>query len=622
MVIVSSSAVAAGLSLVIEAKDKEGNHYATYFIASNKKQFYDARNPKDHTHYQLFDWQSTDEQHQLSSKGFQKVDTTEAKSEGVVRSMYQQWHTDGGQKQKYYCVLPNNRNHYLQDVVVINKFDPEDTELLEICSKVDFKSAIRLTLTDPSGATTHDKRANIRRDIGYSTQNSRDGETVIGMNMPKRRKLEVDVKGVKGTPTGVSSDPTFEYSLFMMARLVMMMSDVLAPRHPYPKDELAQRAFVDPANTSILKLLQWPENVGLPADPDHDRFNAASFFVTGEINRRLFKTEKHEDTQNCPDCPRSPTYTEIVTVKHGSDNIQVRGGMNAYNKGGITIAGKKLHTSALIANQVLAHAVSKSWIVPKAPSTWVEMCLIDNQLSLYINMVHCSIKENALSIFFAYSDAGMDRKAARDKFVMESLLSMVMKPTYASWKEAYEIAVGVMCKDHKRILDAFGVMEAMRTSLANLSKTFKEASDSASNTKATLRKMCKSDLKGGITNVGRRWANRLLDAGMKLDVVHNMKHADFCRSVAISQYLVPNVLRNKYEMQNDTHAREIVPYLTGSISKIQDEDECVRWLLDMVPPGENDVVGESAKVLYVIQDGHLCRAFMERKVIRFRRGFE
>ena len=154
-----------------------------------------------------------------------------------------------------------------------------------------------------------------------------------------------------------------------MARLVMMMSDVLAPRHPYPKDELAQRAFVDPANTSILKLLQWPENVGLPADPDHDRFNAASFFVTGEINRRLFKTEKHEDTQNCPDCPRSPTYTEIVTVKHGSDNIQVRGGMNAYNKGGITIAGKKLHTSALIANQVLAHAVSKSWIVNRAKGT-------------------------------------------------------------------------------------------------------------------------------------------------------------------------------------------------------------------------------------------------------------
>ena len=98
----------------------------------------------------------------------------------------------------------------------------------------------------------------------------------------------------------------------------------------------------------------------------------------------------------------------------------------------------------------------------------------------------------------------MDQQAARDDFVMESLLSMVMKPTYASWKEAYDIAVGVMCKDHKHILEAFGGMEAMHTSLANLSKTFKEASDSASDTKATLRKMSKSDEKGGITNVGRQ----------------------------------------------------------------------------------------------------------------------
>ena len=75
-------------------------------------------------------------------------------------------------------------------------------------------------------------------------------------------------------------------------------------------------------------------------------------------------------------------------------------------------------------------------------------------------------------------------------------------------------------------------------------------------------------------------------------------------------------------MLNDTHAREIVPYLTGSITEIHNDDECVRWLLDMVPPGENNVVSESAKCLYVIQDGHLCRAFMERKTIRFRRGFE
>ena len=514
MEIVSSSAEAAGLSLaaarlslVIEAKDVKGNHYATYFIEGNTKQFYDARNPKDHTHYQLFDWQSTDEQQQLSSKGFKEVNTTEDGSEAVIRSMYQQWHTDGEHGQKYYCVLRTNRNHYLQDVVVINKFDRADTELFSICSKFDFKGAIRLTLTDPSGATTHDKRANIRRDIGYSTQNSRDGETVIGMNMPKRRKLEVDVNGVTGTPTGVSGDPTYEYSLFLMGRLVMMMSDLLAQRHPYPEDELAKMAFVDHANASILKLLQWPENLGLRADPVHDRFNAASLFVTGEIDRRLFKTEKHEDTQNCPSCPRSPTYTEYVTVKHGSVNIQVRGGINAYNKGGITLAGKKLHTTALIANEVLAHAVSKSWIMPKAPLefTWVEMCLIDNQLSLYINTVHCSIKEHFLHIFLAYSDASdMDQQAARDDFVMESLLSMVMKPTYASWKEAYNIAVGVMCKDHKHILEAFGGMEAMHTSLANLSKTFKEASDSASDTKATLRKMSKSDEKGGITNVGRQ----------------------------------------------------------------------------------------------------------------------
>jgi hypothetical protein len=609
----SFASFASLLWLVIEAVDEKGEHYATYFIEGNKEQYYDARDPRQHEHYHVvFDWQLKDEQEQLSRRNFDAVST----DEGKIRSMWKSWHAGAGNRKKYYCVLRNNNNYYLQDVVVINVFrdDPALKPALNVITKFYFREMIELMLEDPTIATTDDKRRNMRVDIGLNPRNSTDSSKVDGMNLPKRRKLE-KCKGIFG-------DATHEHSLFKMGRVLMQLSDIVVASNPHKDDDLAKRAFVDDSHRAIMDVLKWAEQLGLTCDTDNDRHSAMSFFLSGEVNRQLIKTEKHKDTQNCASNPRSPTFTQLVMVNHGGRLIELRGGLNTYAKGGNTAIGKKLEALVEVTNDLTQHMKKTNRLLDQhhpRQLSWEELCIIDKEQSVYIDWVLRTMRGRRREIIAAYNGGkNANWNDARKEFAMESLLSMMMtKSSSSKWVEVFERAVLKMCNNGERILDVFGRGEEEVESLANMRKIFEEANDPSSNTKSVLRSLAQTPKRGGLHNVGAAWSHRLLDAAVKLKVVHNMEHSDHCRFVAMSENLLLKRLGSKYNMQGHTHALEVIPYVRGKLSRINSNEMCARWLMEMVSPEGNKSGSESITFLYVIRKGQLLRAERSRHVAHY-----
>ena len=595
------SSFASRLWLVVEAIDGNKEHYGTYFVEGNTEQYYDARDPRQHEHCQLVDWQSEDEQNQLRRRGFQEAED----DEGKIRCMWERWHEGDSDRKKYCCVLRNDRNCCLQDMVVINVFDanPEMEQTLKpLMRSFHFSEMIELVLNDPTMATHDEKRQNLRVDIGFSPRNSTDGNTVEGLHLPKRRKLSQKDQGTYG-------DTTYEHSMFKMGRAVMKLSDAVASSHPHKKDDLAKRAFVDRHHAAIMKELKWADQLGLPCDENNDRFSASSFFVCGEVKRALIKTEKHKDTQNCASNPRSPTVTKLVTVSINGRQVQLRGGLNVCAKGGNTAMGKKLETLVRLANDLDKHMIEVESLPcrPRRPRqlSWDEMCAMDNELSFYIDLVLQTMRERRLEIIAAYGGEANDWNTARHNFATESLLSMT-RGSWKCWKAAFGKAVQAMCRERKPILEGFGMGERAVESLANMRTILKEANNHTSDTNRVLRSLTLDPARGGLLGVGKVLSTRLLDAAVKLKVVHNTKHAHHCRIDAMSE-LMRGRLSSKCDMQNRTHAREVIPYLMKSqlAPRIESHDMCARWLMDMVSPEGNKGGSEQVTFLYVMEHERL-----------------
>ncbi len=370
---------------------------------------------------------------------------------------------------------------------------------------------------------------------------------------------------------------------------------------------MAKRAFADRHHAAIMKELKWADQLGLPCDENNDRFSASSFFVCGEVRRALIKTEKHKDTQNCGSNPRSPTVTKLVTVGINGRQVQLRGGLNVYNKGGITAMGKKLETLVRLANDLDKHMIEVGNRRPRELS-WDEMCDMDNELSCYIDLVLQTMRERRVEIIAAHGGEANDWNTARHNFATESLLSMT-RGSWKCWKEAFGEAVQAMCRESKPILEGFGLGERAVESLANMRIILKEANNHTSDTNRVLRSLTLDPARGGLHGVGQVWSTRLLDAAVKLKVVHNTKHAHHCRIDAMSE-LMQRRLSSKYDMQSRTLAREVIPYLVKShlVPRIESHDMCARWLMDMVSPEGNKGGSEHVMFLYVMEHEHLHRA--------------
>lgn len=164
------------LWLVVEIEKDEKLH-KSIIVEPSSRQFYRTVNLHERDHFQL--------RGEFSVHAYTRF----IERRGLVRVEGAQFDGDDvdADNQPRYCVLSQDENHVLQDIVVLNFED--DPELVALADRVRLAEHGHHLLSSGGrkklGKNGLEDRGNLRVDIGFCAQSHNDKSVVPGMNVPR-----------------------------------------------------------------------------------------------------------------------------------------------------------------------------------------------------------------------------------------------------------------------------------------------------------------------------------------------------------------------------------------------------------------------------------------------------
>ena len=352
---------ARDLMLVLEVRyDEEATGYIVIEGNDYKLQMYDFRRADLTTHYNI-------------SKTFQlEVQIEVWEREGCVN-----WNGLMDPPKRFYTILDNARDHFLRDVIVVNSIEDDKVMSSIATNLIPWEwGATSLSQSAHVGgrkkrqkiSDKKDIRGNARYDIGYSGQNTKDGLTVPGINIPSRI-----VNPHQGP--GANGDVNQELTLYRSGCAVIAVADYIQMIHEekihksmsgglFCGNEQRHEKFARVWWDEMKDVMKTDDDLKLN---EFARFEGSSMFATGELGcGALKKTEAHRDTRNshAVGYDRTPTLTKIVIITDEKGvNREVRLGVNTYCK-------RDCETAILR----LAYLITVSEFVKKSMDRYEEEC--------------------------------------------------------------------------------------------------------------------------------------------------------------------------------------------------------------------------------------------------------
>jgi len=337
------SSIAATSLFVFELVNKKGFHYGSLIVEPSLKQFYDVRRAHVRPHFQILATQKISYLCGLRDQGF-----VEVKDPSVGRR---------NGNDRYYSVLTCEKNHYLNEILVINTI-ATDEEFSMLAGQLPAKEMAQSMFSDPSqfGLTRGDVRGNSRYDAGYTGTNCTDDSVIPGMFFPHTLRPPSTMPGMNG-------DPTMETTMFKAGCSVMMLSDAIGSRLVDKTLAYSTQLFGNEERDDLFGR-RWAEKLGMREEfGEVARFDATSCFGTGvTADHRVLKTERHVDKFNSKYAgeDHSPTYTEIVEVELANGVVSyVRIGFNIYKKQICCDTYKRLLVNRKIAHDMQEECVGR-----------------------------------------------------------------------------------------------------------------------------------------------------------------------------------------------------------------------------------------------------------------------
>ena len=161
--------------LVFELYTK-GQHYGSFLIEPNQRQYYDILRTDVRPHFQLFENQIPAYLGTLRNLSFEEV-------EYPSKHCLQQ----NVRPKKFFAFLKSSSNCFLDEVTVVNIFR-RGSAIRKLAEQIQLTNVGQRMFVDDYTGMTGDTRGNLRYDIGYTAVNQTDASVVMGMFFPKRLK--------------------------------------------------------------------------------------------------------------------------------------------------------------------------------------------------------------------------------------------------------------------------------------------------------------------------------------------------------------------------------------------------------------------------------------------------
>jgi len=583
-------------------------------------QFYDVRRSDKNRHFQLFGGTQIDRY----ICGLVSRDFVELKDPNAEAS----------RPGKYFIRLRKECDYFLDEVTVVNNVD-SDPIMKEVMSKIPFQDMGQKMFVDEYEAVKKkkgkDTRRNLRWDAGFTVQNSTDGRTVQGMNIPARNLTT-------RKQIGYGDDCSREHTMFKSACAVLEMYRHIKGVHPNQTSKMAEDIFVELPRNEVFSH-PWAKELQLFNEyEEFCCFEGTSAFATGEApDFRVWKTEEHFDYLN--DTKRrhdhSITALKLVDVELPDDTtIEVRVGVNVYNKSCCSLTMKKIEVNRVIAQKMRSWSASFAGGSRKKDSLSNRFIPTDESEDIWTYDADPD-KDGYYSLFcneiiILAGHFGMDRA-----LMLEILMTMSMTPCPKVWMEGVRYAGDALVHNNHRKRSArnsnfvslyvdylrgkYGTVShgeynrcrsshrssmtyrQLYVSLANLDKLMCMA-DNTNDTGALMKKMSSSPSSGGLFGVGPFWAQSIINVATKVGLIKNTVHAR--NPVVATSTATYKRLREKMGILNANHAASLVPWLAHELGESCEvvENKLCEMLRDMYGTSGKKDVFVRGHLLFRIED--------------------
>lgn len=652
----SNGTYARDLMLVLEIEyDEDARGYIVIEGNGYKLQMYDFRRADLATHYNI-------------SKTFQ----LEQKVQAWKSEEHEEWDGMDPPPKKFYTILLSDRDHFLRDVIVVNSI--EDDEVMSSLAEIipwEWGATSLSQLAHVGGSKKRHKisdekniRGNARYDIGYSGQNTRDGSTVPGINIPSRI-----VNPHQGA--GANGDVNQELTLYKAGCAVVAVADYIRIIHEekihesmsgglFCGDEQRHEKFARVWWNEMKNVMETEDDLKLI---EFARFEGLSMFATGELRGgALKKTEAHRDRRNghAEGYDRTPTLTKIVIITDDNgESREVRLGVNTYSK-------RDCETALLR----LVYLRAVSMFVKDSMDRYEEECP-----SIALHKKFCpSAAAEAMYVWKGTNEDAPQQtlvfRADNDKsgyysifaneirrvgkisgwnraLMVEALYTVHLTPCPLTWFYCMQETVKVMERIKREGGDWFNLVEVfvglrlqqdegvgcgsylrcqpgaktvvqsdLMRSCRNLDNILTDMCDPANNdTAAFVRRIKKSPMQGGCANVGGFHAASMIHIAVMCGLVTVTDHVEritIAKSTMTARRLM-GMLRSKFpEVKSDssswdTMMKDLVPFVgrfLGVTNAMAENCICEAFRRESKPPViKYDVFVCGHRLLVVESDG-------------------
>ena len=566
---VLSASLVAATYLVFEQWSKDGTHYASFLIEPNHRQYYDIPRTDVRPHFQIIDRQVEGYLDTLRCKRFEEVESPSRRS--LCHRL---------RPRKFWTCLCNDRNHFLAEVTVVNKFR-SGSNIRQIADGIPLKELAQRMFVDEYNELTGDTRGNLRYDIGYTAVNQTDPSIVKGMFFPKRLTKCAESRGLQ------KDDITFEHSLFKCGCGVMKIAEEVnrmsGNDSPYFQNKKRDSFFGG----------RWCQSLMMPDMKPWSVFDGLSCFGTGPtIDYRVIKTERHVDKHNSNVYGEEhcPTYTEWVWIVTSSGSkMQVRVGINLYKKQCCDDAMRRWEVNETIAASIEDDCVQRKHRSEELFRKFVPPVVRGVELADWTYDADDD-KDGHYSLYVNVLNQIGDRYDRNRGILLEALLTIPLTPASDGWYhnivsviEAFE--VGECVDDHlitkyielakeKRGSVSWGdfprcqpshrgklTERQMFQSLQNLDRILYLAEET-NITKGIVKKLSSSAKNGGVHGVGQFYAQVLINVATKIGLLKNKVHV---QQITISESTATYKRLRNMGIRSKSHASELIPYLSGRL---------------------------------------------------------
>lgn len=513
--------------------------------------------------------------------------------------------------QSSFCaILEGARNHFLDDVTVINCHG-DSLEVGEMIKSMRLNEMAELMLTG-SDSQDPDNRGNFRRDIGFCPQSQNDTSVIPGMNVPRYTTRYDSVEGLEG-------DNSFTVS--MMNAAVRLRGIVNYVSRAF---SLGWNDFVDGSRASLFSRRVAQER-GV-ANPEEFVTEGNSIGITGidpRGNLRLLR--RHVDDQNA----RVPSHhfywgvSVYESVRHEgwSADQFIRISFGGYGKKCIDDVMRRLGVNTSIHRSFVQWSRDEGDLFSASAQSILSW---DGGLFRFMRP---RVDKSVYYSIFVHGLQQVGEATSYDRgLLIEAVFAMSLTPSPSGWYNGIMHSLRIRrgrnlivtfiefmvqsyrCVSHgegRRRQVSHGRSMSRRDlfqSLVNMSSLIDMATDNQ-DSRRLLRRWAGNPSRGGLQGVGELIATEQIHVLTVLGVICTQRHAE---RVSISRGTMTYRRLEELGVTTDSHRLEIIRYVCGrmGIDPWVGENGFCEWLR-----GENRQDGRffdtvvRGQGLYFMRDG-------------------